>query len=224
MTDRMTPEQRHRTMAAIHSKDTKPELVVRKFLWSHGYRYRLNHPWLPGKPDIVLRKYRTCIFVNGCFWHKHEGCKYFVLPKTRTEFWLNKVNRNQQRDKEVQHKLAMMGWHCITLWECQLKPQNRQSTLDSLLVLLSRILLADHSLNPIVANTNPNEKKMKQHPTYSLELEDSDASMVAEESLLKKDSRQPVGLQQSADSRAEMGAGIVQEACCEEGPNLVHKP
>ena len=94
MTDVHTKEQRHKNMAAIRAKNTKPEIIVRKFLWSHGYRYRLNHSKLPGKPDIVLRKYRTCIFVNGCFWHKHEGCKYFVIPKTRTEFWMNKINRN----------------------------------------------------------------------------------------------------------------------------------
>lgn len=80
--DKLTAEQRHRNMVAIHAKDTKPELLVRKFLWSRGFRYRLNHPRLPGKPDIVLRKYRTVIFVNGCFWHGHEGCKYFVMPKT----------------------------------------------------------------------------------------------------------------------------------------------
>ena len=83
-------------MAAIHGKNTKPELIVRKWLWSHGYRYRLNHPRLPGKPDIVLRKYKTCIFVNGCFWHGHEGCKYYRTPKTNTDFWINKVRRNKE--------------------------------------------------------------------------------------------------------------------------------
>lgn len=109
MTDVHTKEQRHKNMAAIRAKNTKPEIIVRKFLWSHGYRYRLNHSKLPGKPDIVLRKYRTCIFVNGCFWHKHEGCKYFVIPKTRTEFWMNKINRNQERDKDVKQQLSKMG-------------------------------------------------------------------------------------------------------------------
>ena len=100
-------------MAAIRAKNTKPEIVVRKYLWSHGFRYRLNHPRLPGKPDIVLRKYRTCIFVNGCFWHGHEGCKYFVMPKSRTDFWQAKITRNQERDIEVQKKLASMGWHSL---------------------------------------------------------------------------------------------------------------
>ena len=83
--DRLSKEQRHKNMAAIHNKDTKPEVMVRKFLFSRGFRYRINHPQLPGKPDIVLRKYNTCIFINGCFWHGHDGCKYFVIPKTRTE-------------------------------------------------------------------------------------------------------------------------------------------
>lgn len=160
----MPTPQRSYNMSRIRAKDTKPEIIVRKYLWSHGFRYRLNHPRLPGKPDIVLRKYRTCIFVNGCFWHKHDGCKYFVVPKTRTEFWLNKVIRNQERDKEVQQKLAKMGWHCITIWECQLKPNIRQATLDSLVLTLSKIFLDDH--------------KIKKY-----ELEDSVPCMVAEDSI-----------------------------------------
>ena len=133
-------------MAAIRASSTKPEMIVRKYLWGHGFRYRLNHKRLPGKPDIVLRKYRTCIFVNGCFWHKHEGCKYFVIPKTRTEFWLNKVNRNQERDIEVKKKLASMGWHSITIWECELKPNKKDATLQSLVYTLSKIFLQDHKV------------------------------------------------------------------------------
>ena len=148
MADVHTKEQRHKNMAAIRAKNTKPEILVRKFLWSHGYRYRLNHPRLPGKPDIVLRKYRTCIFVNGCFWHKHEGCKYFVVPKTRTEFWLNKINRNQERDKEVKKQLAKMGWHSITIWECELKPSNKDKTLESLLYTLNKIFLLNYRVKP----------------------------------------------------------------------------
>ena len=117
MPDKLTPIQRHKNMAAIKSKDTKPEMVVRHWLWGHGFRYRLNHPRLPGKPDIVMRKYRTCIFVNGCFWHGHEECRYYTIPKTNTEFWVNKVKRNKERDLKVQHELAAMGWHSITIWE-----------------------------------------------------------------------------------------------------------
>lgn len=146
MPDKLTTEQRHRNMAAIRGKDTKPEILVRKYLWRHGYRYRLNHRRLPGKPDIVLTKYRTCIFVNGCFWHGHEDCRYFVVPKTRTEFWQNKVKRNKERDVEVQHELAKMGWHSLTIWECELKPNKREATLEALLYTLNRIFLQDHSI------------------------------------------------------------------------------
>ena len=142
--DRLSKEQRHRNMAAIHNKDTKPEVMVRKFLFSRGFRYRLNHPQLPGKPDIVLRKYKTCIFINGCFWHGHDGCKYFVIPKTRTEFWHAKIERNKERDSENKQQLASMGWHCITIWECQLKPKVREVTLESLLYTLSLIFLKNH--------------------------------------------------------------------------------
>lgn len=130
--DKLNKEQRHRCMSAIKSKDTKPELLVRKFLFSRGFRYRLNHSRLPGHPDIVLRKYRTVIFVNGCFWHGHQGCKYFVLPKTNVEFWSAKIESNQKRDVDEQRQLASMGWHCITVWECQLKPKIRQKTLEAL--------------------------------------------------------------------------------------------
>lgn len=143
MSDRLTIQQRHNNMAAIKSKDTKPEVLVRKFLWSHGFRYRLNHPRLPGKPDIVLRKYRTCIFVNGCFWHGHEGCKYYVVPKSNTKFWQDKILRNQQRDLEVMHKLAEMGWHTTVVWECELKPAVREQTLESLAFTLNHIFLQD---------------------------------------------------------------------------------
>lgn len=145
--DKLTKEQRHRCMASIHSKNTKPELLVRKFLFSRGFRYRLNHPRLPGHPDIVMRKYRTVIFVNGCFWHGHEGCKYFVLPKSNTAFWEAKIIRNRARDKEEQQRLAAMGWHCVTVWECQLKPAVRMQTLESLAYTLNHIFLQDHSVS-----------------------------------------------------------------------------
>ena len=160
--DKLSPEQRYRNMSAIRAKDTKPEMLVRKYLWKHGFRYKLNHGRLPGKPDLVLRKYRTCIFVNGCFWHGHnlalrelksenliveneeievrssECCK---IPKTRRDFWVNKIARNKERDAEVQHKLAQMGWHCITVWECELKPSVREVTLRSLAFTLNSIFL-----------------------------------------------------------------------------------
>ena len=133
-------------MAAIHSKNTKPELIVRKYLFARGFRYRLNHRRLPGHPDIVMRKYRTCIFVNGCFWHGHEGCKAFRMPKTNTGFWEKKIQRNRQRDHQQLQQLARMGWHCIIIWECELKPKRRMQTLQSLEYTLNHIFLRDHSM------------------------------------------------------------------------------
>ena len=136
--------QRHNNMAAIRSSGTKPERIVRQYLWRRGFRYRLNSPRLPGHPDLVLRKYRTCIFVNGCFWHGHEGCRYYVVPKTNTDFWIAKIARNRERDREEQQQLAKMGWHCITVWECELKGDNREKTLEALAFTLNRIFLQDH--------------------------------------------------------------------------------
>ena len=133
-------------MAAIHGKDTKPEMVVRRYLWGHGFRYRLNHPRLPGKPDIVMRKYRACIFVNGCFWHGHEGCRYYTILKTNTEFGVNKVKRNKERDLKVQHELVAMGWHSITIWECELKPVKGEDSLESLAYTLNKIFLQDRTV------------------------------------------------------------------------------
>ena len=144
--DKLSPQQRHNNMAAIHGKDTKPEMIVRRYLWGHGYRYRLNHPRLPGKPDIVMRKYRTCIFVNGCFWHGHEGCRYYSISKTNTEFWTHKIRRNKERDVKVQVELAAMGWHSITIWECELKPKVREKTLMSLVYTLNKIFLQDRTI------------------------------------------------------------------------------
>ena len=148
MSDCLTKEQRHKNMVAIHCKNTKPEMIVRRFLFNRGFRYRLNHPRLPGKPDIVLRKYCTVIFVNGCFWHGHEGCRYFVMPKSNAEFWQAKIAGNQTRDKKVQQQLASMGWHCITIWECQLKKTVREVTLQSLAYTLYHIYLEDKRLKP----------------------------------------------------------------------------
>ena len=120
-------------MSQIKGKDTKPELIVRKFLFSHGFRYRLHVKNLPGKPDIVLPKYRTFIFVNGCFWHGHTNCRYFVVPKTNTEWWLNKINTNKIKDKNNLVVLKKERWKCIILYECQLKPIKRENTLHRLI-------------------------------------------------------------------------------------------
>lgn len=151
--DKLSQEQRHKNMAAIHSKDTKPEMIVRKWLWSRGFRYRLNSARLPGRPDLVLKKYRTCIFVNGCFWHGHnvplpivENSECCKIPQTNREFWVAKIRRNKERDNEDQKKLAEMGWHCITVWECELKPSKREQTLKSLAFTLNKIWLEEHAV------------------------------------------------------------------------------
>lgn len=142
MTDIMTPQQRHYCMSQIHSKDTTPEKRVRQWLWQHGYRYRLCVKGVPGKPDIVMRKYRTAIFVNGCFWHGHDVelvmsseqlvvkssncCK---IPQTNREFWVAKIKRNQERDQQNYKVLEENGWQVIVLWECQLKPKKLEQTM-----------------------------------------------------------------------------------------------
>lgn len=197
MSDIYTIEQRHNNMAAIRGKDTKPEMIVRQYLWSSGFRYRLNHPRLPGKPDIVLRRYRTCIFVNGCFWHGHGiadanisafenlsdrashavcldlvNSKCCKIPHTNREFWVKKITRNMERDIEVKQKLKAMGWYCITIWECQLKGNKRERTLRSLVFTLSHLFLKDHSVKCFDS---------AHHKLYDLP-EETGYSMVAEDS------------------------------------------
>ena len=174
--------RRSANMAAIKSKDTKPEMIVRKGLWRRGFRYRLNHKRLPGHPDLVLRKYRTCIFVNGCFWHGHDVsltiehgplniinsacCK---IPKTNRDFWVAKIRRNKERDREEQRRLAEMGWHCITVWECELKPSRREETLESIAFTLNHIWLQDYTIE--------REPRIAQIPR----IEESGTSMAAED-------------------------------------------
>lgn len=113
-------------MSAIRGKNTKPEVLVRKFLFSRGLRYRIHVRRLPGCPDIVLRKYRTVIFVDGCFWHGHEGCKHYRLPSTNVDFWRAKIERNRERDEAAAAKLRELGWRVIRLWECELSPASRR--------------------------------------------------------------------------------------------------
>lgn len=120
-------------MSRIKGKDTKPEMLVRKFLHANGYRYRLHVKDMPGKPDIVLPKYKTVIFIHGCFWHGHKGCKYFVVPKTRTEWWMNKINTNIANDTKAVKALKKEGWKIINLWECELKPGSLNKSLQKLI-------------------------------------------------------------------------------------------
>ena len=120
-------------MSRIRSKDTKPEMIVRKFLHGQGFRYRLHVKDLPGKPDLVLPKYKTVIFIHGCFFHGHKDCKYFVVPKTRTDWWMNKINGNIANDAKAFKALNELGWKVLEIWECELKKINLKETFAILL-------------------------------------------------------------------------------------------
>ena len=137
MNDKLTPEKRSWNMSRIKGKDTKIEVEVRKYLFSKGYRFRKNDKRYPGKPDIVLPKYHVAIFVHGCFWHRHEGCKDATTPKTRTEFWLEKFDKNVKNDQIKQEKLRELGWKVIVIWECELK-RSFQETMDKVEKELTR--------------------------------------------------------------------------------------
>lgn len=136
MADVLSKEQRQKCMSHIKSKNTKPEVLVRRFLFAHGFRFRLHRKDLPGKPDIVLPKYKTVIFINGCFWHGHSGCKYATIPETNHEFWLSKISGNIERDKSTYAKLDALGWRVVEIWQCQLKPKTKDQTLNNLITEL----------------------------------------------------------------------------------------
>ena len=124
-------------MSRIRGRDTAPELTVRRFLHARGFRYKLHDRLLPGTPDLVLPKYKTVIFVHGCFWHGHADCKYFVVPKTRTDFWMGKIMKNMSNDQLAVQQLRRQGWKILTVWECQLKPKQVRQTLARLLARLA---------------------------------------------------------------------------------------
>lgn len=131
--DTLTKEQRHYNMSRIRSTNTKPEIYVRKKLFAAGFRYRKNDKRYPGTPDIVLPKYKTVIFIHGCFWHMHEGNPCFRMPSTNTEYWKPKLERNRQRDIKNQESLRLMGWNVIVVWECQLRKNIREQTISELI-------------------------------------------------------------------------------------------
>ncbi|WP_346996110.1 very short patch repair endonuclease [Alistipes finegoldii] len=139
MPDTLTQEQRRRCMSHIRSKNTKPEILIRHELFCRGYRYRINVSKLPGKPDIVLPKYKTVIFINGCFWHGHEGCKHFVLPKSNVEYWKSKIFRNQQRDKETILKLQQLGWKVVIIWECEINKSQLLQTINQIVSIIGSV-------------------------------------------------------------------------------------
>lgn len=132
MTDVHDKKTRSFNMSRIRSKDTGPEILVRKFLFGKGFRYKLYDKTLPGKPDLVFPQYKAAIFIHGCFWHGHEGCRYFVIPKSRRKWWVEKINRNKQVDAENIRKLRKLGWKIITIFECKLRPKNRERTLNQI--------------------------------------------------------------------------------------------
>lgn len=138
MGDVHSPEQRSFNMSRIRSKDTKPEILVRRFLFSKGFRYRLHVKKLPGKPDIVLPKYKIAIYIHGCFWHGHDGCRYFVIPKTRTEWWHKKIMRNKELDRSNSIKIKSLGWEVLEIYECSLRKDKFEGTSEKILRLIKK--------------------------------------------------------------------------------------
>lgn len=163
MADVMTTEQRSRCMAAIKGKDTKPEMIVRKYLFSRGLRYRANNRKLPGSPDIVLKKYKTVVFIDGCFWHGHEGCKYYRLPKTNVDFWRHKIAMNIARDYANGVDLRLAGWRVIRVWECDIKTKaKREETLER---LYQEIIGTEHNSNAY--KSTPSSTSIAAEPNTS---------------------------------------------------------
>lgn len=138
MADVLTPEQRHRNMTAIKSANTKPELYLRKLLWNAGCRYRIGPSHIPGHPDVFLGKYNTAVFVHGCFWHRHKGCRFTTTPKTNAEFWQKKFERNMERDAQVYERLRKDGIRCVVVWECTLKKMRKDPAFEA--AVLEQIL------------------------------------------------------------------------------------
>ena len=164
MADVMTPEQRSRCMAAIRGKDTKPEMIVRRYLFSRGLRFRVNNRKLPGSPDIVLKKYQTVVFIDGCFWHGHEGCKYYRLPKTNVDFWRHKITMNIARDYANGVDLRLAGWKVIRVWECAMKTKAKQeATLES---LYQEIIGIDYKSNVYESSSDADKIAAEPRPSY----------------------------------------------------------
>lgn len=171
MPDVHSQDQRHRNMAAIRSVSTKPELKLRHALWHQCFRYRVNYRRLPGTPDIVLPKYRTVIFLHGCFWHGHRGCKYYTIPKTNSDFWQAKVARNQERDQEVWRQLEAKGWFVIIVWECQLKKAKFQETIESVAAEIRQngeALLQERQNRRVSLEAHRQERKARKEKELAL--------------------------------------------------------
>ena len=167
----MTSSQRSSNMSRIHSRNTGAERVIRNRLWRRGFRYRINTKDLPGSPDIVLPKYRTAIFVHGCFWHGHNGCKYYTVPKTNRDFWVAKVARNKERDQEVWRKLEAKGWYVIIVWECQLKKGMLDETVARVaaeIVKNGEAYRADQEARRKMREEYRREQKARKEKEYAL--------------------------------------------------------
>lgn len=150
MADVHNKATRSYNMSQIKGKDTKPEMLVRRFLHAKGFRYKLHDKTLPGKPDLVMPKYKTAIFIHGCFWHGHEGCRYYVIPKTRTEWWVNKIKGNIANDHKAEALLAEAGWKVLTIWECELK----KAVLENTLTQLQQHILGTEPVPPQLPSNN----------------------------------------------------------------------
>ncbi len=146
MADTISSEARSRNMAAIRSKDTKPEVFLRKKLFAEGYRYRKNSNDVPGHPDLYFAKFRTAVFINGCFWHRHQNCKYAYMPKTRVEFWSEKFLRNVDRDAKVKVELAQTGYKCLIVWECTIRKMEKlESVANDVISRITDFLTSDQN-------------------------------------------------------------------------------
>ena len=168
-------------MQHVHSKDTAPEMIVRRWLWKYGFRYRLHVRRLPGTPDIVLHRYHTVINVNGCFWHGHENCRLYRLPKSNSTFWQAKITRNRERDAANCEKLKKMGWYSITIWECDLQGEHRKSTLQHLGLELSKILLRLNAPQPYTApESQPTPIAAEEEVAYGKKVNETTSLQVNE--------------------------------------------
>lgn len=173
-----TPEERSRNMAAIRSRDTKPEMMVRRYLFSRGLRYRVNNRKLPGSPDLVFKKYKTVLFIDGCFWHGHADCPHFRLPATNEKFWRHKINMNMARDYAANIDLRLLGWRVIRIWECELKSKAaREALLPRLYdAIVNATPFPQSSPSALLADMSSNQRSPKSYE----DAEDTDTSMAAE--------------------------------------------
>lgn len=169
MADPLTHEQRYRCMSSIHSKNTKPEVVLRNALWHQGFRYRKNDKKLPGSPDIVLPKYKAVVFVHGCFWHGHRNCKNYRIPKTNIEFWASKIARNQEHDQQVWRDLESLGWRVIIVWECELKKTRLIGTIQR---VKDEIIKAGYQYNELIAARKIERIKQKEERITKMHKEE----------------------------------------------------